>query len=250
MENLSDKQTNWCVYMHENRVNGKKYIGITSQKPTNRWANGRGYKRCPFFYAAIEKYGWDCFKHEILYTGLEQGEAEKLEIELIAKYETQNQEKGYNLSSGGSVNAGFHRTDEFKKKLSETRKMRYSGKNHNMYGTHPSEETKMKIRNAQIGRPKPPEVCAKLKEAAAKRWVKDNTSEREHLRQLNLGGKSARAVAVCCVETGEIFPAIREASRKLNIEVSGIIRCCEGLRKTAGGYHWTYYRGEVSRDGQ
>lgn len=96
MENLSDKQTNWCVYMHENRVNGKKYIGITSRKPTNKWSNGHGYKRCPFFYAAIDKYGWDSFKHYILYTSLTFIEAEKLKHELIEKYMTENIQYGYN----------------------------------------------------------------------------------------------------------------------------------------------------------
>ena len=101
MENLSNKKNNWCVYMHENRVNGKKYIGITSQKPTNSWANGHGYKSCPFFHAAILRQGWDAFKHEILYTGLEQVEAEKLEVELIAKYETRNPDKGYNTDRKG-----------------------------------------------------------------------------------------------------------------------------------------------------
>lgn len=108
MENL----TNWCVYMHENRVNGKRYIGITSQKPTRRWANGNGYKHCPLFYHAIQKYGWDAFKHEILFTELTQEQAERLEMDLIEKYETQNTEKGYNLAEGGETNKGFHRTEE------------------------------------------------------------------------------------------------------------------------------------------
>ena len=118
MENVSnEKITNWCVYMHENRKNGKKYIGITSQKPTHRWSNGHGYSRCPIFYAAIKKYGWDCFRHEILFTNLSQDEAEKIEIDLIAKYKTNDPKYGYNLASGGSVNAGFTRSEDFKRKL-------------------------------------------------------------------------------------------------------------------------------------
>lgn len=96
MENL----TNWCVYMHENRTNGKRYIGITSQKPTRKWANGNGYKHCPTFYKAIQEHGWDAFKHEILYTELTQQQAERLERTLILKYETLNPDKGYNTASG------------------------------------------------------------------------------------------------------------------------------------------------------
>ena len=34
----------WTVYMHVNKINGKKYVGITSQKPEERWKNnGIGY---------------------------------------------------------------------------------------------------------------------------------------------------------------------------------------------------------------
>lgn len=244
MENL----TNWCVYMHENRVSGKKYIGITSQKPTRRWANGNGYSRCPFFYAAIQKYGWDAFRHEILFTDLTQEDAEALEILLIRKYRTNDRTKGYNLATGGEVNRGFHRTEDFKKRLSETRKKYYTGERHNMYGKPRTAETVKKIRAAQAGRPKPAEACTHMREAAKRRWREDNITERERLRQLNKGGNSARARAVRCIDTGEIYPAMREAAEQKGVELSSLIRCCKGQRRTAGGLRWEYVEGVVSDD--
>lgn len=236
MENL----TNWCVYMHEHRANGKRYIGATSQKPTNRWQNGNGYQRCPVFFAAIQADGWDSFKHEILYTGLTKEEAASLETELIAKYQTQDPEKGYNMADGGEVNRGFHRTDEFKQKVSAARSGVYAGENHNMYGVPRTAATKEKIRAAQEGKPKPAETCKKMSVSATKRWGPDNIAEREHLREMNKGGNNPKARPVLCVETGEEYEAARSAAEAVGIDASCIIRCCNRQRKTAGGYHWKY----------
>lgn len=39
---------NWIVYVHINKLNGKRYVGITSKhKPEYRWNNGRGYRENP-----------------------------------------------------------------------------------------------------------------------------------------------------------------------------------------------------------
>jgi hypothetical protein len=56
----------YYLYCHTNKTNGKKYIGISLQKPSVRWKQGRGYKGSSKFYSAIQKYEWVGFTHEIL----------------------------------------------------------------------------------------------------------------------------------------------------------------------------------------
>ena len=73
---------NYNVYKHTNLINHKSYIGITSQKCENRWGiNGKGYELQPKFYHAIQKYGWDNFQHDILYTNLDKETALKIEAD-------------------------------------------------------------------------------------------------------------------------------------------------------------------------
>lgn len=110
----------YCLYCHTNKINNKKYVGITSEKPEKRWKNGLGYKHNDYFFNAILKYGWEEFSHEILYTDLSKHDAEQIEIRLIDKWNLTNREKGYNIESGG--NLGKKVSNETKKKLSEAAK--------------------------------------------------------------------------------------------------------------------------------
>lgn len=109
----------FCVYMHINRANGKRYVGITRDNPLHRWANGKGYRRNKHFYDAILRYGWDNFDHIILYTGLTESEACAKEQELIKEYGTQDKRLGYNLTNGGEF---FRHSEESKRLISENRK--------------------------------------------------------------------------------------------------------------------------------
>lgn len=90
----------WCVYVHI-APNGKKYVGITSQKPEKRWKNGKGYKHNDHFNLAINKYGWNNFQHIILFDNLEGEEAERLETLIIALVRTHINKFGYNKTFGG-----------------------------------------------------------------------------------------------------------------------------------------------------
>ena len=91
----------YFVYVHINKVNEKKYVGITRQKPQRRWGcNGCNYKRHPYFWNSIQKYGWNNFDHQVFEVDTES-EMFYLEQYLISYYGTSNSDKGYNLSKGG-----------------------------------------------------------------------------------------------------------------------------------------------------
>lgn len=93
------EDTCYFVYKHENKINGKCYIGITCQSnPKKRWQNGLGYKS-QFFYRAIEKYGWDNFDHIILHEKLSENQAKCQEMFWIKLYKSEN--ISYNATDGG-----------------------------------------------------------------------------------------------------------------------------------------------------
>ena len=114
----------YYVYKHTNKHNGKVYIGITCREPEVRWNNGKGYENNEYLYRAIQKYGWhEGFIHEILAKGLDKETACRLEIELIATYDSANYKNGYNCSTGGECgNAGCRRTDEWVFKMRKSLK--------------------------------------------------------------------------------------------------------------------------------
>lgn len=126
------------MYKHTNTANGMVYIGMTGRKTNERWRNGEGYKHNEHFARAIEKYGWDGFKHEILWSGSSREEAERMEVELIALHKSDNREFGYNIESGGRLNVVSEETRE---------KMRVA-----ITGKKASEETRQKLSEAHKGK--------------------------------------------------------------------------------------------------
>ncbi len=141
-------ESTYCIYIHKNKINNKVYVGQTCQSPESRWKNGEGYKGCPQFYAAIQKYGWDNFEHIILENNLTLEEANEKEAYYIRLYDSYK--NGYNATLGGK---NAPKTEEHKLKLSESNvgKHPHQGELNPMYGKHMSEEAKQKSRLKQKG---------------------------------------------------------------------------------------------------
>lgn len=167
MEEVKTEDRRWCVYCHTNITNDKKYIGQTKAWPRERrWQNGYGYKTQPYFWRAIEKYGWDNFSSEILKDDLTKEEADKVEIEFIALYDTTNPNKGYNLAAGGGGPMGVPCPEELKKKYSEM----FTGEGNPFYGKHHTDETRKVLSEQHTGMKASDDARAKMSQSQTERF--------------------------------------------------------------------------------
>lgn len=220
--------SNYIVYKHTSPSN-KVYIGITSQTPERRWRkDGKGYKTHIYFWNAIKKYGWNNFKHEVLFSGLTKEEAEQKEIELIAYYKSNDCNYGYNMSVGGeSGSKGYKYTEEQKARLKDLHK----GSKNGMYGKHHTEEAKQRNKIAHMRENLSQDTIKKM--SAAKKGKKRSKQSIE--KQVEKISKK-----VVCVETNIMYSSTKNASALTGVDDSCIAKVCRGERKTAGGFHWYY----------
>ena len=219
----------YTVYEHKNKINNKRYIGLTGRKkPEERWGkNGSKYKSTPHFFSAIEKYGWDNFEHNILRDNLTKDEACKLEKELIKEYNTQDREFGYNILEGGSAPSI---PEEVRKKMSESMKG-------NKNGCHPcSEETKKKISEAEKGIKFSEERKRHISEALMGR---KNGPCPEKTRKL-ISERYPNKRSVYCKETDQVYKSVHECARTLGLDATNVSATCRGKHKHAKGYHLKY----------
>lgn len=200
VEDIVEVQTNakiddakkWCVYCHTNKINEKKYFGITSRNLKNRWKNGNGYRNQIAFWLAIKKYGWNGFIHEVVIDNLTEKEAKEKEIELIALYKTNcrryyNPAYGYNMTDGGDGTSGRPLTEETRKKISkslagremteESRKKMSESKK----GISFAEEHRRKIGASQLGKKLSEETKKKISESRLRKYTgEDNPNYGNH----------------------------------------------------------------------
>lgn len=132
------------IYMLRNPINGKVYIGLTTESLDKRWkrhvwlaSKNRPYK----ISHAINKYGKDSFEKYTLDIAYDQNSLNELEKFYIEKF--CSVDFGYNMSSGGNgsthspeerrkisiANKGKIRTEEHRKNLSISKRGRTFGGN-------------------------------------------------------------------------------------------------------------------------
>lgn len=210
---------NWSLYVHQNRFNGKYYVGITSQAPEQRWMNGHGYSDKLPFGRAVQKYGWNNFTHRVLMTGLSEGHAKAMEKYFISMLETQDERFGYNLTAGGDGITGFHHTDGSKARMSEAKQ----GSNHPNFGKHLSDKTRSKIAARLSGN----KNCVGVVRSEDTR--RKMSASKEKPVEMRLHGVLLTT-----------FPSAKKAEAETGISRKNISLCCLQHRKRAGSYEWNF----------
>ena len=243
----------YTVYRHI-APNGKMYVGITSNVPKYRWNYGKGYKTNKYFTRAINKYGWENFKHEILLSNLTKEQACCAERIFIGYWDLTNSKHGYNKGLGGDSVGKM--TLETRKKMSKSRigsrnpMYGRGGIKSPVYGTTHSKEVRLKISKSLTGRKLSKEHCENIsKGRKGKNCGINNPMYGKHLsddakaKLSKANNNKKKAVIAIDKNTLQIvghFDSMMDAERKLGVKSGNISNCWSGKYKSAGGYIWRY----------
>lgn len=141
------------IYQIVNKINGKSYIGITSNSLEARWNDHiKGYFKS-IIHLALKKYGENNFTFILLNeveTWVEACDKEKI---YIKNFNTKVPD-GYNLTNGGDGVLGFEPwnkgktgiyVEEVRQAISLSLKGRFIGKKNPFYGKKHSDKTRQAI---------------------------------------------------------------------------------------------------------
>ena len=242
------------IYTHTS-PSGKVYVGQTINIK-RRWGyNGEHYKNKKkdgsyiqaSFARAIDKYGWDNFKHEIILEGISKSEADYAEKYLIRWYKIHD--ISYNITEGGEGTLGVVQvfTPERRAAISEFMKH-----NHPMKGKHHTPEAMAKIIAANRNRVYTPEQRAAMVERARKNFagysstpeVRKRLSEyRKSHPETWIGGWNKKEVHQYDLEGNymQSFPSAEEAARSIGKKSCGdICKCLNNDCASAHGFIWRF----------
>lgn len=209
-----------CIYLVTNRTNGKQYVGrakhgVNKRRKTHEKDTIKGSNR--LFHKALRKYGIDNFDWDEVYSNVPDEDLNRLEIEAIKWYGSKVP-GGYNLTSGGDGGDVISGMDveslaRYKINLSiamkkvvktpeyrEKQKIVQTGRKH-------KDETKFKIREANLGRIFSEETIKKMSESAKKRGPRKQSVEERKNRSVNMMGNS-------CCSSAKARRAIAESNRR------------------------------------
>ena len=230
---------NYCVYIHINKINNKKYVGITKTSLSRRWGkNGSGYtKHNTAFSRAIKKYGWDNFDHKVFTSNISKERACALETILIEMLRTRDRRYGYNIQPGGQLgNAGVVFSENARAKMREAKLGKSLTEEHrrciseSLKGHKPpcfTAETRERLRLANTGKTMSDEVKSKISSKLTGITRTDETKQK-------MSDNHANKHPVFCPQLNEYFNTMSDVTEKYGIPRSNIDKCIKGQRKSAG----------------
>jgi len=204
----------YTIYRATNTINGKVYIGFDSAWPTRK----RGHKSSANvqpkskFHKAIRKYGWDSFIWEPIYQSMEYVHCLNT-MEPFFIIEHDSLASGYNSTYGGE--GGVYegqvgsKRPEFAQKISQILKGRPNPRKglpsgqKGRPGRPVSDESKLKISQSKLGKPRSEETKTKLRSAMKGR--KGHIASAETRLKISQKLKNLDRVMICRIHDRKVM---------------------------------------------
>jgi group I intron endonuclease len=226
------------IYIITNKVNNKKYIGLSNDINRRFWEHksSKKKKNNTNLIKAFKKYHVDNFDFQILELVDDESKLAEREMFWIESIKPE-----YNMNKGGNGNLGHTVSNEVREVLRICGKLQWERKTdeekqriikNNLTGTTKgrivSEETRRKLREYNLGRKHTEE--AKLKVSIKNKGKRlGNTDGNKKVIKLDINGNFISE-----------HNSIKEAAIELGIHPSNITKVLKGEQITAGGYKWNY----------
>ena len=229
------------IYSITNTINNKRYIGISqdykNRKRVHEWAMKNNKHRNTKLQRAVNKYGYDNFKFEILEEVKTDDRIEALTLEnkYIIKYDTYK--NGYNQSEGfeGSTLQKYSKERLEKMRVNMLGNTIWEGRKH-------TEEAKAKISKAHKGKTVSLKTREKISKANKGKAIGENNHfyGKNHTEETKSKIRKKNGKPIVCIETSIKYDSINQCAKDMNIDRKGIERVLNGKYKQAKGYTFKY----------
>lgn len=220
------------VYCWTNKVNGKRYVGMTCQTMNKRaGSHMHGYEKTPCFWNAIQKYGEHNFECKILAYGLTLEQAEQKERNYIRRYRTRNHDYGYNIEKGGTHNQTEATRDKMRRKT--IKKLNISPKAiayRKTLGSRMKVQIKDPAYRAAMSEGlkrmwQDPEIKARRTERIRQMWADPEMRAHILAKRKSTGRQCGpyKPVPIYCKETDTTYDTLAEAEEALGIQFQSML---------------------------
>jgi group I intron endonuclease len=241
------------IYKITNLINGKIYIGLSTEKEKFRW-----YKHCSdaknnpknLIDRAIAKYGQNNFVLEILEKISKDKSIDYLgerETFYINKFNSRDKKIGYNVALGGKISTGYTWNENSKYKLLNSIKNKKAILSYDLKGNFLKEYETIADAARDINRTRASILQAlniKNRSCHNKQWrIKENENFIKKIEVFNRAKPINRKKVYQFTKVGEFikeFESIREASKETKIGLSSIQHCVNKRIIFTSNYYFSY----------
>lgn len=270
------------IYVTTNLINGKRYVGQTKRDKKGNWKYYLGSGT--ILKLAIEKYGKENFKKEIIDIAFNKKELNRLEKYYTILFNSVDNDNWYNIIYGGrntnkdklgkdnpsaraviclNTNEVFDTEKQACEKynlnrgaLSETcnGKRYYCGKlnREKLAWMFLDEYTEKEAMERLILADSKPDRTGSNNPMYGKRGILHHSYGK--ILERMKGSKNPSARKIVCLTTNEVFDTATEGANKYNTDLSHIISCCKGKLRSSGKLEdgtklqWAYYEDIINEE--